>query len=129
MASITNLVPSKEPVNYQAAVHLVIVGLVTLGWLKVDNSTVDGAATVVGVLLAGLATWQARRRVVPLANVPDPAAPAYLLPAPVQPPVVQLAGTPVPEPAVPTDAPAAGVVTNVTPGSIGDTETPAVPGD
>lgn len=119
MASITNLVPSKEPVNYQAAVHLVIVGLVTLGWLKVDNSTVDGAATVVGVLLAGLATWQARRRVVPLANVPDPAAPAYLLPAPVQPP----------EPAVPTGSPAAGVVPNVTPGSIGDTETPAVPGD
>lgn len=66
LASTSSSGLSDEPVSLVQIVHLVLATLVTLGWLKIDNSTIDVLGTIVAALISTGAQLWARSRVTPI---------------------------------------------------------------
>lgn len=56
-----------EPVALVQGVHLVLGALVTLGWLNVNNATIDSLGTIIAIgLSVGAQLWaRSRVKVVP----------------------------------------------------------------
>jgi hypothetical protein len=67
---MSTLTPSNQPVVYSNAIQIVLGVLVTLGWLRIDSTTVDAVATAVGALLAVVVGKVARGSVIPLVKLP-----------------------------------------------------------
>jgi FtsH-binding integral membrane protein len=63
-----------EPVAYTELARAVIVVLVSLGWITLDNTTVNVVASSVGLVLSWALTLYARSRVTPVTPV-SPVAP------------------------------------------------------
>lgn len=64
---------SREPAAYAEAVRLVIAALVGLGWIALDDDTVNAIVTVVGGLLSIALTAIVRANVTPVPSPDDPA--------------------------------------------------------
>jgi O-antigen/teichoic acid export membrane protein len=58
---------STEPAAYAEAARVVIVALVTVGWVTVDSNTVNTWASAVGFVLSLVLTYVVRSRVSPVA--------------------------------------------------------------
>lgn len=57
-----------EPVAIAAAAQAVLAALVTLGWLTLDNTTIQTIATAFGMIAAAVITLIARSRVTPVSD-------------------------------------------------------------
>jgi len=55
-----------EPVAIAAAAQAVLAALVAIGWVTLDNTTIQTLATAVGVIAATIITLIARSKVKPL---------------------------------------------------------------
>lgn len=62
--------PSREPAAYAEAVRLAIAALVALGWITVNDSTVNAIVTAVGALMSIVLTVVVRANVTPVASPP-----------------------------------------------------------
>ena len=63
--------PSREPAAYAEAVRLVLAALVGVGWVTVDNNTVNSIVTAVGAILSIVLTAVVRANVTPVPDVDD----------------------------------------------------------
>lgn len=61
---------SREPAAYAEAVRLVIVALVSIGWVTIDQVTVNTIVSVVGGLLSLILTLIVRAHVTPVVTTP-----------------------------------------------------------
>lgn len=63
---------NSEPVAFTELVRAAIVVLVSLGWITVDNDTVNVIASAIGFAISWALTAFARSRVTPVAKGPTP---------------------------------------------------------
>ncbi len=63
---------SREPAAYAEAVRLAIAALVGLGWITIDDSTVNAIVTAVGALMSIVLTVVVRANVTPGTTAPLP---------------------------------------------------------
>ena len=59
---------NNEPVMIASVVQALLAVLVAVGWIKIDNATLDSIATAVGAAIAGIIAMWARSKVTPLAK-------------------------------------------------------------
>lgn len=57
---------SSEPVSIAQIIHLILATLVTIGWLKINNSTIDIVVTILCALISISTQIWARSRVTPI---------------------------------------------------------------
>ncbi len=62
--------PSREPAAYAEVVRLIIAALVGLGWITLDEPTVNAIVTVAGAVVSIVLTIIVRANVTPLPS-PD----------------------------------------------------------
>jgi hypothetical protein len=65
---VTSPLPPTEPVAMAEVLRAVIVVLVSLGWITLDNNTVNIIASALGVVLSWALTLLARSKVTPIAK-------------------------------------------------------------
>lgn len=65
---------SREPAAYAEAARLAVAALVGLGWVSLDNNTVNAIVTAVGALASIVLTIAVRQHVTPVSVPPAPVA-------------------------------------------------------
>ncbi|GJF04973.1 hypothetical protein [Pseudonocardia sp. D17] len=83
---------SPGPVVTAATVQAILAAIVTLGWVRLDDTATAAVATAIAAVIAAVTTWVARSHVTPVANPVDasgtPLVPAQTVPdATAAPPV------------------------------------------
>lgn len=63
---------SREPAAYAEAARLAVAALVGLGWVSLDNNTVNAIVTAVGALASIVLTIAVRQHVTPVSVPPAP---------------------------------------------------------
>lgn len=58
--------PSREPAVYAEAARLVMAALVALGWITLNNTTMEAIVTAVGATLSVVLTAAVRSHVTPV---------------------------------------------------------------
>jgi hypothetical protein len=61
---------SREPAAYAEAVRLAIAALVGVGWITIDDATINAIVTAVGALASIALTAAVRANVTPVVTVP-----------------------------------------------------------
>ena len=67
-----NVTGRPEPIAIAAAIQGVLAALVAVGWITVDDTTVNAIGTVVAAIAAGVITVTARSKVTPLSDPRTP---------------------------------------------------------
>jgi hypothetical protein len=68
LASFWGKAKATEPARLAEFARTVLVGLVGLGWITVDDTTINTATSVVGLLVSWALTRFVRNRVAPVAK-------------------------------------------------------------